>query len=68
MSYQNSLKEKRKAVNGPSASDVGSQRLGSKGYSSKGRSRFIDENMQINLKLVLYLEEVKRVLLYNQIV
>ena len=53
MSYQNSLKEKRKAVNGPSASDVGSQRLGSKGYSSKGRSRFIDENDADKLKASL---------------
>ena len=44
MSYKRLLQQARTVAAGPSASEAGSQRLGSKGYSSKGRSRFMDEN------------------------
>ena len=44
MSYQKLLQDARRMAQGGTASDSGNQRLSNKGISSKGRSRFVDEN------------------------
>jgi len=45
MSYQELLGKARKAASAASASESGNQRLANKGVSSKGRSRFVDEDL-----------------------
>jgi len=52
MSYQKLLLNARRMAEGASASESGSQRLANKGMSSKGRSRFVDENDSDMLSLV----------------
>jgi len=57
MSYQNLLRKARETAASGSASDRGSQRIGSKGVSSKTRSRFMDEDDSSKLSLVSRREE-----------
>ena len=52
MSYQKLLQDARRMAQGGTASDSGNQRLSNKGISSKGRSRFVDENDADQLSIV----------------
>lgn len=52
MSYQKLLQDARRMAQGGTASDSGNQRLSNKGISSKGRSRFEDENDADQLSIV----------------
>jgi len=52
MSYQKLLQDARRMAQGGPASDSGNQRLSNKGISSKGRSRFVDENDADQLSIV----------------
>tara|TARA_R110000787_G_scaffold231132_1_gene338601 strand:- start:1977 stop:2669 length:693 start_codon:yes stop_codon:yes gene_type:complete len=52
MSYGNLLRKARETAASGSASDRGNQRIGSKGISSKGRSRFMNEDDSQKLSLV----------------
>ena len=52
MSYQKLLQDARRMAQGGTASDSGNQRLSNKGISSKGRSRFKDENDADQLSIV----------------
>jgi len=52
MSYHKLLQDARRMAQGGTASDSGNQRLSNKGISSKGRSRFVDENDADQLSIV----------------
>ena len=52
MSYQKLLQDARRMAQSGTASDSGNQRLSNKGISSKGRSRFVNENDADQLSLV----------------
>ena len=52
MSYHKLLQDARRMAQGGTASDSGNQRLSNKGISSKGRSRFVDEDDADQLSIV----------------